>query len=65
MGIAARAQRLDPLSERAHRLSIRCHRALGSTGATRDAGVLLGTILLDAVITPERETGVLLTRFSG
>ena len=64
MGIAARAQRLDPLSERAHRLSIRCHLALGSTGAARDSAVLLRTILLDAGITPERETSVLLTRFS-
>lgn len=65
MAIAARAQRLDPLSERAHRLSIRCHLALGSTGAARDAAALLRAILLDAGITPERETDVLVTRFNG
>jgi DNA-binding SARP family transcriptional activator len=64
MGIAARAQRLDPLSERAHRLAIRCHLALGSTGAARDAAVLLRSVLLDAGVTPEHETALLLTRFS-
>ncbi|WP_436794235.1 BTAD domain-containing putative transcriptional regulator [Actinospongicola halichondriae] len=62
MAIAARAQRLDPLSERAHRLSIRCHLALGSTGAARDAAKLARETMLDAGIALERETEVLLAQ---
>ena len=62
--IAARAQRLDPLSERAHRLSIRCHLALGSTGVAREASERLRAVLLDAGVVPERETEVLLARFA-
>ena len=60
--IAVRAQRLDPLSERAHRLAIRCHRALGSTGAAREAAALLRATLIDAGLEPDRETAVLLER---
>jgi DNA-binding SARP family transcriptional activator len=63
LALAARAQQLDPLSERAHRLSVRCHLALGSTGAARDAALHLRTVLLDAGMTPERETSMLLARF--
>ena len=62
LAIAARAQRLDPLSERAHRLSIRCHLALGSTGAARDAASLLRTTLTDAGLDLEHESTVLLQR---
>lgn len=62
MAIAARAQRLDPLSERAHRLSIRCHLALGSTTAAREAAVHVRDTMHDANLTPEHETRVLLTQ---
>lgn len=65
LAIAARAQRLDPLSERAHRLSIRCHMALGSTGSARDAAALVGSTLLDAGLSPEQETVALLARLKG
>jgi DNA-binding SARP family transcriptional activator len=64
LAIAARAQRLDPHSERAHRLSIRCHLALGSTGAARQAASLLRTILLDAGMTADHETTLLLRRIN-
>lgn len=64
LSIAARAQRLDPHSERAHRLSIRCHLALGSTGAARKAAGLLRTILLEAGIAADHETTLLLRRIN-
>ena len=62
MGLAARAQRLDPLSERAHRLSIRCHVALGSTSAARRAATHARDTLRDAGLPAERETLVLLAQ---
>lgn len=61
--LATRAQRLDPLSERAHRLCIRCHLALGSATAARDSARLLRATLDEASIAPEHETTVLLARF--
>lgn len=65
LSIGARALRLDPLSERAHRLSIRCHLALGSRSAARDAAVLLRSTMQDAGVSLERETVVLLGRVEG
>lgn len=62
MAIAARAQRLDSLSERAHRLSIRCHLALGSTTAARQAALHARDTMRDAGLTPENETRVLFTQ---
>lgn len=62
MAIAARAQRLDPLSERAHRLSIRCHVALGSTSAAREAALHTRDMLDDEGLPAERETLVLLAQ---
>lgn len=62
MAVASRAQRLDSLSERAHRLSIRCHLALGSTSAAREAAVHARSIIHDAGLTPEHETRVLLAQ---
>jgi DNA-binding SARP family transcriptional activator len=62
LGIAARAQRLDPLSERAHRVLLRCHLALGSTGAARESARLLQLTLADEGMTPEHETLRLLDR---
>ncbi len=62
LSIAVRAQRLDPLSERAHRLSIRCHLALGSVSASRAAARLLRETLHEAGIPPEHETELLLAR---
>ena len=62
LAIAARAQRLDPLSERAHRLSIRCHMALGSRSAARAAADVLRSTMRDAELTLESETRALLAR---
>lgn len=59
---AVTAQRLDPLSERAHRLFIRCHLAVGSTSAARGAAQHLVRELDDAGLAPERETQVLVNR---
>jgi DNA-binding SARP family transcriptional activator len=59
MHLAVRAQHLDPLSERAHRLFIRCHLALGSTSSARAAGLRLSSDLSDAELRPERETELL------
>jgi DNA-binding SARP family transcriptional activator len=60
MQVAMRAQSLDPLSERAHRLFIRCHLALGSTTAARTAAIRLLDELGEAGLAPERETESLL-----
>jgi len=62
MSIASRAQRLDPLSERAHRLSIRCHLALGSVSSARGAATLLRETMHEAGIGPEHETELLLAK---
>ncbi len=56
------ALRLDPISERAHRLSIRCHLALGSETSARRAGrSLIDQLALDG-LTPDNETRRLLNR---
>ncbi|HRW36699.1 MAG TPA: BTAD domain-containing putative transcriptional regulator [Aquihabitans sp.] len=60
MHLAVRAQQLDPLSERAQRLFIRCHLALGSTSSARAAGARLVAELADAGMRPDRETELLL-----
>jgi DNA-binding SARP family transcriptional activator len=60
MRLAVRAQRLDPLSERAQRLFIRCHLALGSVTAARQSALHLRRTLADADLEPERETEILL-----
>jgi DNA-binding SARP family transcriptional activator len=60
MHLAVQAQHLDPLSERAQRLFIRCHLALGSTTSARAAGLRLRSDLADAGMQPDRETELLL-----
>jgi len=60
MHLAVRAQQLDPLSERAQRLFIRCHLSLGSTSSARAAGRRLLADLADSSMSPERETELLL-----
>jgi DNA-binding SARP family transcriptional activator len=60
MHLAVRAQQLDSLSERAQRLFIRCHLALGSTSSARAAGARLVADLADAGMRPDRETELLL-----
>lgn len=59
---AAHALRSDPSSERAHRLFIRCHLAVGSTDAARAvARRLLDQLAADS-LAPEDETVALLHR---
>jgi DNA-binding SARP family transcriptional activator len=65
MAIAARALRLHPLDERVHRVSIRCHLALGSTSAARAAASHLRAIFGEAGLELDRETEALLARFGG
>lgn len=59
---AVRAQRLDALSERAHRLSIRCHLALGSESSARAVAKTLTDRLITDGLSPDRETAQLLLR---
>jgi two-component SAPR family response regulator len=57
---AVAALRLEPLSERAQRLFIRCHLAVGSTTTARELGERLAGDLRAAGLAPERETEGLL-----
>jgi LuxR family maltose regulon positive regulatory protein len=59
---AVRAQELDHASERAHRLFIRCHVALGSLSTAREAGRALAERLRRDGLTAEEETRHLLRR---
>ena len=56
------AARIDPISERAWRIQIRCHLALGSTSAARSTARRLRSILADEHLTPDRETELLLAK---
>jgi DNA-binding SARP family transcriptional activator len=60
--LASAASQLEPFSERAGRLAIRCHLAIGSASAGRDAARLLALALQEAGIRPEPETSILLER---
>ncbi len=62
MSSAVRAMQIDPLSERAHRLFIRCHLALGSDSAARAACQSLSERLEGHALTPDEETRQLLRR---
>ena len=64
MRLAARAQHLDPLSERAQRLFVRSHLALGSRGAARQAAERLLALLDREGMAPEPETLALVARLS-
>jgi len=57
--------RIDAFAERARRAEIRCHLALGSTGAARDLSQHLRRQLLADGIDPERETEQLLEKVAG
>jgi LuxR family maltose regulon positive regulatory protein len=57
---AAAATRIDPISERARRLEIRSHLALGSTSAARAVARALRATLVAEQLTPERDTELLL-----
>ncbi|MEZ5227721.1 MAG: bacterial transcriptional activator domain-containing protein [Acidimicrobiales bacterium] len=59
---AVQAQQLDSMSERAHRLSIRCHLALGSESSARIAARGLIAQLHDDGLRPDIETQRLLSR---
>ncbi len=65
MTSAVRALQLDSLSERAHRLFIRCHLALGSDSAARSACRSLSERLESHGLTPDEETRQLLARLEG
>jgi DNA-binding SARP family transcriptional activator len=56
------AARIDPISERAWRIEIRCHLALGSTSAARSTARRLRSILADERLSPDRETELLLAK---
>ncbi|MEZ5382403.1 MAG: BTAD domain-containing putative transcriptional regulator [Microthrixaceae bacterium] len=60
--LALDAHRLDPLSERAHRLAVRCHLALGSTGAARETALRFRDELTSNDLTPELDTTSLWAR---
>lgn len=59
---AAAALRLEPSSERAHRLFIRAHLAIGSTAQARAVGAALVEALAADGLRPEEETAALLRR---
>lgn len=59
---AAQALELDPLSERAHRLVVRSHLAMGSTSAARSAATRLVATLEHHRLRPDDETRLLLAR---
>lgn len=59
---ATHALSLDPLSERAHRLVIRSHLAVGSTSAARSSATRLVAILEQNRLRPDDETRLLLAR---
>lgn len=61
---AVAALRLEPSSERATRLFIRCHLAVGSTAAAREVAQRLVRDLDDLGVRPEPETEALLSRLS-
>jgi nucleotide-binding universal stress UspA family protein len=58
----AAAVRIDSVSERARRLEIRSHLALGSTSAARSVARSVRAMLADEQLAPERETEMLLLR---
>ena len=62
MRAATEALRLDPLSERAHRLFIRSQLAIGSATTARAAAARLLDALAAADLRPDDETLLLLRR---
>ena len=64
LALAAAAQQLDEMSERAGRLAIRCHLAVGSTSAACAVARHVGDVLADARVEPDPETRRLLERLA-
>lgn len=62
LGFIAKAAQIDPIAERAHRLEVRCHIALGSTSAARVAAERLAAMLAREGLAPDHETTQLLAR---
>ncbi len=60
--LAVRAVGLDPLSERAHRLAIRCHLAVGALGSAQGAARAMAQALRDSGLAPDVESQRLLDR---
>jgi DNA-binding SARP family transcriptional activator len=63
LAAATAAVGIDELSERAHRLRIRCQLALGAVDTSRSAAAELRSLLSRSGLTPEPETRKLLGRF--
>ena len=57
-----RAAQIDPIAERARRIEIRCHLALGSTSAARATAARLRAVLDAEGLAPDRETQLVLQR---
>ncbi len=57
-----KASRIDPIAERARRIEIRCHLALGSTSAARSTAARLQSVLAAEGLAPDRETAIVLER---
>lgn len=64
LALAAAAQQVDPMSERAGRLAIKCHLAVGSTSAACAVARQVGDVLADARVEPDPETRRLLERLA-
>jgi hypothetical protein len=64
LALAGAAQQLDEMSERAARLAIRCHLAVGSTSAARAVARQVVDVLADAGIEQDPETRGLLGRLA-
>ena len=62
LALAAAAQQVDEMSERAGRLAIKCHLAVGSTSAACAVARQVGDVLADARVEPDPETRRLLER---
>ncbi len=56
------ASRIDPIAERARRVEIRCHLALGSTSAARSTATRLRAVLAVEGLEPDRETAIVFER---
>ncbi len=64
LALAAAAQQVDQMSERAGRLAIKCHLAVGSTSAACAVARQVGDVLADARVEPDPETRRLLERLA-
>jgi DNA-binding SARP family transcriptional activator len=65
LAAATAAVGIDELSERAHRLRIRCQLALGAAGTARETAAELSSLLVRAGLRPDPETVKLIDRCGG